>query len=447
MKPEAPLVEDRQAKVPAESWNCPSVLEWVERHAQASPEATAVTGSAGTMTYGELNGRASHLAHRLRNVGVGRERLVGVYMERSAAAVVAALATFKAGGAYLPLDPALPVERLAFMLADAKVTAVVSTDALCRRLPEGTWSLVNVDEMKPGSSSVCTCSECSHSAGSGDDGRAEVSADDLAYVIYTSGSTGQPKGVEITHGSLMNLVSWHLRAFGVTSCDRATLQAAVGFDAAVWELWPYLAAGASVAIAEENVRNHPDALRDWLVANGITITFLPTAIAERMLTLSWPARTSLRILLTGAEALRKRPAANLPFVLINNYGPTENTVVATSGRVLADSSATLPSIGSAIDNTSIFILDEQMHPVAQGSVGEIYIGGKGVARGYRNQAALTRERFVRNPFEDDWKHPACTAAAIWGDFFPVGRSNFSAGWMSRSRFAAFVSSRVKLWRR
>jgi non-ribosomal peptide synthetase component F len=193
----------------------------------------------------------------------------------------------------------------------------------------------------------------------------EISPDNLAYVIYTSGSTGQPKGVEITHGSLMNLVEWHLRAFEVTAADRATLQAAVGFDAAVWEVWPYLACGASVAIPEESVRNHPEALRDWMVANRITITFLSTAIAERMLQLKWPTKTSLRILLTGADALRRRPTTDTPFVLINNYGPTECTVVATSGAVLPEPSASLPSIGRAIDNTAIYILDEKMRPVPQ----------------------------------------------------------------------------------
>ena len=299
-------------------------------------------------------------------------------MERSLTSVVAALATFKAGGAYLPLDPALPEERLAFMLADAKVTAVIASEALSTHLPRGPWTVVNADEFNSDSSTYPR----------EESAEVEIAAQNLAYVIYTSGSTGQPKGVEITHGSLMNLVSWHVRAFGVNAADRATLQAAVGFDAAVWELWPYLASGASVAIPEESVRNQPEALRDWLVANEITITFLPTAMAERMLALTWPAKTALRILLTGAEALRKRPTVKLPFILINNYGPTENTVVATSGPVTADPAGSLPSIGRAIDNTEIHILDEQMHPVAQGEAGEIYIGGAGVARGYRNNAPL-----------------------------------------------------------
>jgi amino acid adenylation domain-containing protein len=386
VKPEAQLIEDQQLKIPTPNWDAVSVLQLVEQRSQANPEAAAVIGSAPALTYGEMDRQANRLAHHLRKLGVGPECLVGIYMERSAASVIAALATFKAGGAYLPLDPSLPEERLAFMLADAKVTAVVSSAALRRRLPKGPWAVVNSDDLNSGSS-----------AHTSQESQVEILPDNLAYVIYTSGSTGQPKGVEVTHGSLMNLVGWHVRAFGISAADRATLQAAVGFDAAVWELWPYLACGASVAIPEEAVRNHPEALRDWLVASGITVTFLPTAIAERMLQLQWPAKTSLRILLTGAEALRKRPSADTPFVLINNYGPTESTVVATSGPVLAEPAASLPSIGRAIDNTAIHILDDEMRPVEDGRSGEIYIGGAGVARGYRNNSALTAERFVRNP--------------------------------------------------
>lgn len=388
MKPETQLVDDQQLKTPPPGARPASVLQLVEQRSQANPEAAAViTGSAAPLTYGELDRQANRLAHHLRKFGVGSERLVGVYMERSPASVIAALVAFKAGGAYLPLDPSLPEERLAFMLADAKVTAVVSNGALSPRLPEGPWAVVNTDDLNSALPAPVSLGP-----------QVDISPDNLAYVIYTSGSTGQPKGVEITHGGLMNLVAWHVRAFNVTAADRAALQAAVGFDAAVWELWPYLASGASVAIPEEVVRNHPDGLRDWLVANDITITFLPTAMAERMLLLQWPARTSLRILLTGADALRRRPVANTPFMLINNYGPTECTVVATSGLVLAEPSTGLPSIGRAIDNTVIHILDPEMRPVANGDTGEIYIGGAGVARGYRNNSALTAERFVRSPF-------------------------------------------------
>jgi amino acid adenylation domain-containing protein len=388
VKRDAQLIEGQQLKIPSPGSGAASVLQLVEQRSRSNPEAAAVIGSAPTLTYGELDRRANRLAQHLRELGVGPECLVGLYMDRSPASVIAALATFKAGGAYLPLDPSLPVERLAFMLADAKVTAVVSSGTLRGRLTSGPWAVVDSDDLNSAPSAHTYQGQ-----------PVEISPDNLAYVVYTSGSTGQPKGVEITHGSLMNLVAWHVRAFNVTAADRATLQAAVGFDAAVWELWPYLASGASVAIPEETVRNHPEALRDWLVASGITITFLPTAIAERMLALQWPAKTSVRILLTGAEALRRRPTKDTPFVLINNYGPTECTVVATSGPVLAGPSASVPSIGRPIDNTAVFILDKEMRPVPKGDTGEIYIGGAGVARGYRNNSALTAERFIRSPFD------------------------------------------------
>jgi len=385
VKSESQLAEDRALLTIAHRSRRLCVPDLVRQKAQATPNATALAAGRATLTYADLERRAGLLADRLRRMGVGPDRLVAVHMERSAAAVISALAIFKSGGAYLPLDPALPAERLAFMLADAQVTAVVSNAAPAATLPQGPWPVVIFDELD-------------FSEAAQFDDEPQVLPEHLAYVIYTSGSTGKPKGVEVTHANLLNLVEWHVRAFQVTSSDRATLQASVGFDAAVWELWPYLASGASVAIPEESVRNHPEALRDWLVANKITVTFLPTALAEQMLQLSWPPETALRTLLTGADALRRRPAAGLPFVLMNNYGPTECAVVATSGPVLPDASAAQPpSIGRAIDNTEIHLLDDKMRPVPNGESGEIYIGGAGVARGYRNNPALTAERFVKDP--------------------------------------------------
>jgi acyl-CoA synthetase (AMP-forming)/AMP-acid ligase II len=224
----------------------------------------------------------------------------------------------------------------------------------------------------------------------------------LAYVIYTSGSTGRPKGVEITHASLMNLVLWHQHAFGITTDDRASLLAGVSFDAAVWETWPYLTAGASLYLPDKATRLSPALLRDWLVAERITVSFLPTALAERVMTLAWPPHTALRNLLVGAETLRQFPSDELPFNVVNNYGPTECTVVASSGTVPRESfSGNLPTIGRPITNTDVYILDENMQQVPVHAAGEIYIGGAGVARGYLNQPELTAEKFVRNPFSLD----------------------------------------------
>jgi amino acid adenylation domain-containing protein len=346
------------------------------------------------MTYRELDNRANQLAHYLIEVGGGadyRDNLVGLCLDRSLTSVVCALAILKAGAAYLPLDPGYPSERLAFMLSDAQPRVLITRQEVAEQLPTGPWEVIAIDRDEAEIASQSTDSPVS-----------DITPERLAYVIYTSGSTGQPKGVEITHASLINLVSWHQSAFEVTTGDRASLLAGVGFDAAVWETWPYLTAGASLHLPDECTRLAPDLLRDWLVAEEITVSFLPTALAERVMSLDWPLNTALRILLTGAETLRRFPAKNLPFQLINNYGPTECTVVATSGFVSPDpSSNALPTIGRPIAHTEIYILDENLQQVPVGTAGELHIGGAGVARGYLNRPELTAEKFIRNPFSTD----------------------------------------------
>jgi amino acid adenylation domain-containing protein len=221
-----------------------------------------------------------------------------------------------------------------------------------------------------------------------------VRSDDLAYVIYTSGSTGRPKGAEITHSNLLNLVRWHNRTFTVQREDRASHLAGLGFDAAVWELWPYLAAGATVVLAPEDVRGSADALLEWLVQEKITASFVPTPLAETLIQRKWPADANLRVLLTGGDTLHSRPRADLPFQVFNNYGPTECTVVATSGPVLADGVDGLPSIGGPIDNTEVYILDESLNEVSEGSTGELCIAGAGVGCGYVGQNSGLNDRFL-----------------------------------------------------
>ena len=362
------------------------VPQLVSRQAASTPHAVAVTAGSRTLTYAELNRRANQLAHYLKAMGTGPERLVGLYLRQSPDFIVAALAAFKCGAAYLPLDPDSPAERIAFMLRDAGISALITCEELFAEAPTGVDRVVNLDR------------DASQIVGqSAQAPRVETRPQDLAYVIYTSGSTGQPKGVEVAHAGLLNLVAWHIRAFQVTPASRASLLAAPGFDAAVWELWPYLTVGASVHVPDPGVRNDAKALRDWLVRSKITVSFAATALAESLLTLDWPTDTSLRILLTGADTLRRRPSAALPFVLVNNYGPTEYTVVATSGRVLPGD-ASLPSIGRPIDNTTLYVMDETMRVLPHGESGEVYLGGAGLARGYHNRPDLTAERFVPNPF-------------------------------------------------
>ncbi|HEV2734163.1 MAG TPA: condensation domain-containing protein, partial [Longimicrobiaceae bacterium] len=220
-----------------------------------------------------------------------------------------------------------------------------------------------------------------------------------AYVVYTSGSTGTPKGVVVTHGGLANLVDWHLAEFGVTSADRATQLAGLGFDASAWETWPYLAAGATLhLVADEETRASPEALRAFLLGRGITIAFAPTPLAEGLLGLEWPRDAALRALLTGGDALRARPSAGAPFALVNAYGPTENTVVATSGAVAPDGGGRPPGIGLPIRGVRAYVLDPGLNPVPSGVPGELHLAGDGLARGYLGRPATSAGAFVPCPF-------------------------------------------------
>jgi amino acid adenylation domain-containing protein len=367
------------------------VHQLVSQQAVATPEAVALRNGSVSLTYQELEQRSNRVARYLRSHGVGPDVLVGLCVERSALTAVGALAVLKAGGAYLPIDPAYPADRINFMLDDAKPRVVITQASLTQRLSGSGRELVILDQ--EAAEITSQSADALQDAGT---------LKDLAYVIYTSGSTGQPKGVQITHGGLLNLTKWHQQAFTVTAADRATQVSSPGFDAAVWEIWPYLTAGASLFSPSEATRNQPELLRDWFLDQGITISFVATPLAESLMTLDWPAKTSLRLLLTGADTLHHYPRPGLPFALINNYGPTECTVVATSGVVpTANNPDNLPSIGRPIGNTQVYILDEEMSEVPVGTPGELYIGGAGVARGYMNRRELTAEKFVRDPFSDD----------------------------------------------
>jgi amino acid adenylation domain-containing protein len=364
------------------------VSDLVAAWAAATPDAPAVLAGTRVLSYRELDQRSNQLAHQLITLGVERETLVGICMNRSTETIVCALGVLKAGGAYLPLDPAYPIERLNFMLNEAQPRVLIAGEGMAEQLSAGPWDIVNVDSDRPRLDRQPVTST-----------GVEVRADQLAYVIYTSGSTGQPKGVQITHESLLNLVFWHRGEFEVTHADKASHLAGVGFDAAVWEVWPYLTAGASLHLPDDETRISPERLRDWLLSEEISISFLPTALAERVMTLEWPQQSSLRFLLTGADTLHRYPTAGLPFQLVNNYGPTECTVVATSGRVLPGAEMNnLPSIGRPIANTTVYLLDENLREVPAGQRGELYLGGAGLARGYLNRPDLTAERFIRDPF-------------------------------------------------
>ncbi|HXP71896.1 MAG TPA: non-ribosomal peptide synthetase [Candidatus Dormibacteraeota bacterium] len=364
------------------------VPELIAAQAVATPSAIAVTYGNLSLTYKELDVRANELAHILRSLGVGLDEVVGLCLNRSLAMIVGALGILRAGAAYLPLDPTYPTERLTFFLKDAQVEIVLADQRIAETLDVPPERVVHLD--------------CEGRAGLGGTSGpllTAANADNLAYVIYTSGSTGQPKGVEITHGGLLNLVYWHRSSFNVSPKDRASQLSTLAFDAAAWELWPYLTTGSSLHLPHNVAVGEPEAVRDWLTSQEITIAFVPTPLAERVITLDWDQSIALRLMLTGADTLHRYPPQTLRFRLVNNYGPTECTVVATSGTVLPDEHPDrVPTIGRPISNTQIFILNKNMQQVATGEPGEIYIGGAGLARGYRKRAVLTAERFVANPF-------------------------------------------------
>jgi amino acid adenylation domain-containing protein len=366
-----------------------SIGEIVSARAAENPAAPAVVTSSSILTYEELDQRANQLANYLIDLGVRNETIVAICLDRSFESIISALAVLKAGGAYLPIDPKLPIERFNYIMKHAQPQALISS---CQASGEFDSSSLKVTDLREGQPAAPASAEPASAA---------APRDQLAYVIYTSGSTGKPKGVEITIGNLMNLISWHQSEFKITAADRASHLAAVGFDAAVWEVWPYLTAGASLYLPDEATRLSPEALRDWVVKNEITISFLPTTLAESLIDLEWPQQTALRFLLTGADTLHRRPTRKLPFELVNNYGPTECTVVATSGRVRNGQCSELPTIGRAIANTRVYLLDEQLREVPAGEVGEIYIGGANVGRGYLNSPAQTAEKFIPDPFGAD----------------------------------------------
>jgi amino acid adenylation domain-containing protein len=386
-------IQDRQTTNKPEGieQHSASVPDLIAARARKDPDALALMQESHPLTYGWLDRQANRVAAHLGTLGVGRDVVVGLCLPRSFEMVIGALGIMKAGGAYLPMDPSYPSERLAFMLRDARAPVLITSRELTTHVPDVGTTPVYLDPP--------TLARYPEAAGTVQAGPA-----DLAYVIYTSGSTGTPKGVEITHGGLANLVAWHTQAFAVTAADRASHVAGLGFDAAVWELWPYLASGASVHLAEEATRTSAELLREWLLARRITIGFVPTPLAERLLgaAADWPADTSLRILLTGGDTLHHFPRPGLPFQLVNNYGPTECTVVATSAPVdPSDGSGTLPPIGRAIAGARIRLLDERRQPVGAGETGQLCVGGAGLARGYRHRPDLTAERFIPDAFADE----------------------------------------------
>jgi amino acid adenylation domain-containing protein len=382
------LVEWNRTDTPFPNHLCAHDL--VGEAAARKPAAEAVRRGEQTLTYAELEKRSNELAHRLRETGIGKEDLVAVFMERSIEAVIGFYAILKAGGSFVPIDPAAPARRSAWILDDSDARVVITQSRFADNPALQNKAVLTVD-------SSAAIDE--RLAAAPPDSRA--GPHDRAYVIYTSGSTGRPKGVEIEHHSLANLVFFYQTRLGIEADDRSSLLANVTFDASIADIWPYLAAGASVRIPEGELLSDPGRLKRWIIEEGITISFLPTALGELLLKEEWPDVAPLRYMLTGGDRLHLRPRRGLPFTLLNTYGPTENTVDSTWAVVEPGDGSDLPPIGKPIANVRAYVLDESGEPVPVGASGELHLGGEGVARGYLNRPELTAERFVKAPFNGE----------------------------------------------
>ena len=368
------------------------VHELFEAQAARTPEAAAVVFEETSLSYGELNRRANQLGHYLRELGVRPDTRVAICVERGLEMVVGLLAVLKAGGAYVPLDPAYPPERLRYMLEDSAPVVLLTQAHLAGALTAIGGALPVVDLTEAVSAWQNQPQRNLESAALG------LTSRHLAYVIYTSGSSGLPKGVVVEHRSLVNLIHWHRQAFALEFGQQSSSVAGFGFDAATWEIWPVLCAGAVLLLPSPVDTHDPEALLLWWQRQNLDVSFLPTPLAEFAFTRDITHKR-LHTLLIGGDHLRHRPLHPLPFSLVNNYGPTEATVVATSGRI--EPSAAILSIGRPIANTRVYILDGQGNAVPAGVGGELHIGGSGVARGYLKRADLTAERFVPDPFVEE----------------------------------------------
>ena len=307
--------------------------------------------------------------------------------------IVALLGVLKAGGAFLPVDPYYPAERIAFMLSDAQPRLLLTDTATSPRLPIGNAARIILDEDATQTAVIACPSgrpiDSFHAP--------SLRPADPAYVIYTSGSTGTPKGVVISHAGLANLIHWHLDAYEIGPTDRMSQTAALSFDAAVWEIASCLPSGATLALPEAQERLTPEELAAWMTGQEVSIAFLPTPLAEEIMRLPSSRELALRVLLTGGDVLTRSSSEHPGFQIVNHYGPTEYSVVATAGLVTSQGES-VPPIGRPVANTRVYVLDGGLRPVPVGVVGELYIAGAGLARGYLGRPGMTAERFVACPF-------------------------------------------------
>jgi amino acid adenylation domain-containing protein len=381
-----------------------------ERQARQTPDAIAVAGDEGKLSYAQLDSAANVIARRLIAEGVGSESVVAVVAERSADLITALLGVVKTGAAFLPLDPEYPAERLAYMLADSRARVVLAQRQLGDLLPQAGPPVLYTDDAPTWPVSTT------------DGGRPALRADNAAYLIYTSGSTGRPKGVINTHRGLLNRLDWMRSALCFDAADVLLHKTSVSFDVAVWEFFLPLTTGASLALARPGGHRDPGYLRGAIAAHGVTVLhFVPSMLTSFLADTETDGRAAFatlkRIVCSGEElpaGLARRCLEALPGVSIQiTYGPAEAAISVTTWQATPDSLAgrSRVPIGGPVSNVQVHVLDSQLRPVPIGAVGELYLGGVQVGRGYHRRPALTAQRFVPDPFG-----PAGSRLYVTGDY-------------------------------
>ncbi|MGR8929908.1 MAG: amino acid adenylation domain-containing protein [Gammaproteobacteria bacterium] len=377
------------------------IHELFEAQAERTPNAVALEFEESSLSYRQLNERANQVAHFLRGLGTGPDVLVGLCVERSLDSIVGLLGILKAGGGYVPLDPAYPLERLSVMLADADAKVLLTHEAVRPRLPVFKNKVISLDGDWPHIAKEAVTNP-----------ELWATIDNLAYVIYTSGSTGKPKGVAVSHKPMTNLTNWQINQSDIGAGGKTLQLTSLSFDVSVQEIFATLCNGGTLVLIPEHLRRDAKALVELIARELIERIFLPfsplqqlaeTALRERI------TPNSLREIVTAGEQLRITPQLIKFFqqlsncTLYNQYGPTETHVVVTSYPLRGEPEQwpELPPIGRPLINTYIYILDEQLQLAPTGVVGELHIGGVCLARGYLNQPALTNERFINDPFSAD----------------------------------------------
>ncbi|MBW4564790.1 MAG: amino acid adenylation domain-containing protein [Mojavia pulchra JT2-VF2] len=392
---ELPLLTATERYQLLEEWNNTQVdypqdqciHQLFEAQVEKTPDAVAVVFENQQLTYRELNAKANQLAQYLQKLGVKKEVLVGICVERSLEMIIALLAILKTGGAYIPLDPTYPQERLAFMLEDSQISVLLTQQHLLKTLPpnyaqviclDSDWESIAAHQQNPLDSNI--------------------DASNLSYTIYTSGSTGKPKGVQIRHRSVVNFLTAMQQKLQLTNTDNLLSVTTLSFDIAVLEIFLPLTTGAKLILVSREVATDGTQLLKQLNNSAVTIMQATPATWRMLLDAGWEGNSQLKILCGGealpynlALQLRQRAAS-----VWNLYGPTETTIWSTIHRV--DEREAIVPIGRPIANTQIYILDKHLQPVPVGVPGELYIGGAGLARGYFNQPELTKEKFIPNPF-------------------------------------------------